>query len=78
MIVVDGSYRAQCLLTAPTHLNERGVIIVDNSDWDNLAPVLTKMTGLGFRRIEFYGLGPCNGHPWGKSVLCRDGNFLGM
>jgi precorrin-6B methylase 2 len=78
VIVVDGSYREQCLAQAPASLTDDGVLVVDNSDWESLAHPLVKLERLGFRRLEFYGLGPMNGHPWGTSVLYRSANVLGI
>jgi precorrin-6B methylase 2 len=78
VIVVDGSFRDRCLEHATQRLTEDGVLIVDNSDRDSLALALAGVERLGFRRIEFYGLGPMNGHPWGTSVLYRQSNVLGL
>jgi precorrin-6B methylase 2 len=78
VIVVDGSFRERCLDEAPASLADNGVLIVDNSDWDSLVEPLARLERQGFRRLEFYGLGPMNGHPWGTSVLYRDSNVLGI
>ena len=78
VVVVDGSHRGRCLHEALGNLTERGVVIVDNSDWPWLAADLARAESAGFRRLELYGLGPINGHPWGTSILYRGGNFLGL
>jgi precorrin-6B methylase 2 len=78
IIVLDGSYREKCLEHATEHLTDDGVLVVDNSDWDSLTVSLRNIEQRGFRRLEFYGLGPMNGHPWGTSVLYREMNVLGI
>jgi precorrin-6B methylase 2 len=78
LIVVDGSHRERCISSAIEHLTDCGVLVVDNSDWPHLAESLSQAERAGFRRIEFYGLAPCNGHPHGTSILYRAGNFLGL
>jgi len=78
VIIMDGSYRERCLEHATEHLTDDGVLVVDNSDWASLAESLSNLERRGFRRLEFYGLGPMNGHPWGTSVLYRGMNVLGI
>ncbi|MBL4672453.1 MAG: hypothetical protein JKX81_09365 [Arenicella sp.] len=75
-IVVDGTYREACVTEAVKKLTDDGVLIIDNSDWDSLQETLIQLEQNGFRRIEFYSLGPVNGHPWGTSILYRDNNIL--
>ena len=78
VIVVDGSHRQRCAEGCLGKLNEGGVLIVDNSDWSSLTDTVAFLHEQGFRQLEFYGVGPCNGHPWGTSVFYRDQNILGI
>jgi precorrin-6B methylase 2 len=78
VIVVDGSYRQQCIVEAAGRLTEPGVLIVDNSDWPDLVGPVRQLEVSGFRSIQFYGLGPVNGYPWGTSILYRKDNWLGI
>lgn len=78
LIVVDGSYREACLDVCHLKLNSKGVLIVDNSDWSQLQPCISKLEKLGFRQLEFFGLGPINGHPWGTSIFYKPDNILGI
>lgn len=78
VVVVDGSHRERCLQEALKTLTQSGIVIVDNSDWPSLADELARTQRAGFRRLELYGLGPVNGHPWGTSILYREGNLLGL
>lgn len=76
IIIIDGSLRDECVQESVLKLTLDGVLIVDNSDWENLRASLSFLKEAGFRRLEFYGLGPMNGHPWGTSILYRDGNVF--
>lgn len=78
VIIVDGSYRPACIEICSEKLSEDGIIVVDDTEWDILQPALALLTSKGFRRIEFYGLGPINGHPSGTSILYRPNNLLGI
>ena len=78
VIIIDGSHRDRCIAQALRKLAPEGVLIIDNSDWDSLAQSLRQLEQQGFRQLEFYGLGPMNGHPWGTSVLYRDRNVFGI
>ncbi|MCH2192140.1 MAG: hypothetical protein MK188_14560, partial [Gammaproteobacteria bacterium] len=78
IIIVDGSYRKACIENAPEKLNSDGVIIIDNTDWADLKPLFKALHKQGFRQLEFYGIGPANGAPWGTSLFYRSGNCLGI
>lgn len=78
VIVVDGSYRGECITRCCSKLKASGVLIVDDSDWDCLASSLLFVESLGFRRLELYGLGPIVGHPCGTSILYRPDNLFGI
>lgn len=78
LVVVDGSHRPRCLAASVERLTEQGVLIVDNSDWPSVSGAIERMSEQGFRRLDLYGLGPVNGHPWGTAILYRPGNLLGL
>lgn len=78
VVIIDGSHRDQCIRAAVQKLNDTGVLIIDNSERPSLQESLDWTESLGFRQLEFYGIGPINGHPWGTSLLYRDNNVLGI
>ena len=78
VIVVDGSFRDICIERCSVKLSAKGVVIIDNSDWENLQRPIEVLKSQGFRQLEFYGIGPTNGHPWGTSIFYRADNFLGL
>ena len=90
IIVVDGYAKKQvdgvddhtdrdlCLQMAPTFLKQNGVIILDNSDnpkWDKSQQWLLDN---GFKRLEFFGLGPQSTWFWGTTIFYRQENILGI
>jgi hypothetical protein len=78
IIIVDGGYRDRCIRESINKLTMNGILIIDNSDWLALASSLEFLLNTGFRKLEFYSLGPVNGHPWGSSIFYRDSNIFNI
>lgn len=78
IVVVDGSHREDCAREAAKKLTERGVVIFDNSDLPSHARAIDLLKAAGLKELQFYGLGPMNGHPWGTSIFYRDGNLFSI
>jgi hypothetical protein len=74
VIVVDGEWREQCSVVAPRHLNEGGLLILDNSDW--YPEICQEWCGQGFFEISFSGMGPANRITWVTSVFIKAKNDL--
>lgn len=69
LIVIDGKYREECLNTSLDHLNEDGIVILDNSDRH---PDLCKFVREnGFTEIDFHGFGPLNEYTWTTSLFFK-------
>jgi len=69
IIVIDGILRDECTLNSEKHLNENGVIILDNSERHSEACMLLREKGL--TQIDFHGLGPINEYAWTTSIFFR-------
>jgi hypothetical protein len=78
VIVIDGRQRVQCARSAMRALKPGGVMIWDNSERDEYAPGQRSLQEAGFRRIDFWGMGPINTYGWSTSVFYRDGNCFGL
>lgn len=78
LVVIDGIHRRQAAAAAIQALRPNGVIIWDNSDWQEFHDTFPSLQADGFRRIEFVGMGPINRQGWETSVLYRDDNWLGI
>lgn len=75
-IVIDGRDRVNCVKNALAALKEDGVIIWDNSDRSRYQEGYAFLQENGFRRIDFWGLGPINAYQWCTSVFYRKKNCL--
>lgn len=71
VIVVDGRWRADCVVTCHGFLAPGGMIILDNSE---RYPVLTAfLRDKGFIQVDMIGYGPQNKYVWCTSLfLSRD------
>lgn len=78
IIVIDGRDRVSCMRNALAAIKESGVLVVDNTERDEYRPGLELLLQKGFRRIEFYGIGPINRYAWTTSLFYRDNNCLGI
>lgn len=67
IIIIDGSYRAECVQLIIEQIHEGNVdpaiIIFDNSDWypESLMQIEKK---LDYQRVDFCGFGPINSTSW--------------
>ena len=69
LIVVDGSFRGECVKVAISALSEDGFIILDNSDgYVKEADLLRKS---GFLQIPFLGPGPMSAVLWETSLFIK-------
>ncbi|MFC1582893.1 FkbM family methyltransferase [Planctomycetota bacterium] len=77
-IIIDGRDRVNCAKNALAALKENGVIIWDNSEREQYQEGYDFLLENGFRRIDFWGLGPINSDQWCTSVFYREENCLGI
>jgi hypothetical protein len=79
VVVVDGEERLASGENAVKRLTDDGVIIWDNSE---IARYQKWFDGyykdLGFRKIDFVGMGPQIDRRWGTTILYRPGNCFGI
>ena len=73
-IVIDGRDRVNCAKNALQALKDNGVIIWDNSDRSSYEEGYDYLRKHGFRRIDFWGLGPINDSEWCTSLFYRKDN----
>lgn len=58
LIVVDAEPRIEAAARSLNLLSNRGIIIVDNSDLDDLKPINVRFAEKGLERVDFYGHSP--------------------
>ena len=78
IIVIDGRDRVNCAKRCLPGLSDTGVIIWDKSDRERYQDGYEFLTNNGFRRLDFYGIGPVNFTTWCTSIFYRSGNCLGI
>ena len=77
-IVIDGRDRVNCAKNVVPALKEDGVVIWDNSDREKYTDGYSFLKDNGFRRLDFWGIGPICRKPWCTSVFYRENNNLGI
>jgi hypothetical protein len=78
VVAIDGEDRINCAINAVDALKEDGVIVWDNSDREFYQAGYDFLLARGFRRVDFWGIGPLLLTEWLTSVFYRDGNCLGL
>ncbi len=76
IIIIDGRVRNACSKSATTALTKRGIIVWDNSERPGYQEGLNAIVEQGFKRLDFWGIGPINSTISCTSVLYRAENVL--
>ena len=77
VVIVDGMARTLSTWAGIQHFNSGGFIVFDNSDRDFYQQAYDKLEAAGYRRIDFWGLGPINPYEWCTSVFYQPQRFTG-
>ena len=75
-VIVDGSNRNECTLSAIPYLKPNGILIFDNSDGPEYVESTEAMKRNGFYRIDFWGLIPSYLYKNCTSIYFKDPAFL--
>lgn len=78
VVVIDGRDRVACARHTLAALKTAGVVVWDNADRAEYAEGYAILTSAGFKRLDFWGLGPVNGDAWCTAVFYRADNCLGL
>ncbi len=78
VIVIDGVFRNACVMPALERLKPAGVLILDNTDYEEFAPGMSHLTNSGFRVIHFSGMAPITQRESRTSVFYRPDNCFGI
>lgn len=84
IVVIDGSYRTECVEYVVPSLSDEGVIIWDDIEWRTkedyrqLKPEYEELIEHGFSILPFYGLKPDGGGISGTAIFYRTNNCLGI
>ena len=66
VIFIDGRDRNSCVKKSITKIRQDGIIILDNSEREIYQESICLLSK--YKRIDFYGFGPCSIYPWQTSV----------
>lgn len=77
VVIVDGMARVLSTWAAIRHFERDGFIIFDNADRDFYQPAFAMLEEAGYRRLDFWGLGPINPYEWCTSVFYQPRFFTG-
>lgn len=78
VIVIDGRDRVNCAKNSLGALTKKGVLIWDNTERDEYREGFEYLQTEGFKRIDFWGMGPLNTAQWCTSIFYRRDNCLGI
>lgn len=78
IVVIDGRDRVNCARNSVPSLSQQGVIIWDNSDRESYSDGYDFLCESGFKRLDFWGIGPINKSGWCTSIFYRDQNCLAL
>lgn len=78
VVIIDGRHRVDCAENAVIALNHEGVVVWDNSDRAEYQAGYDYLIEKGFKRIDFWGLGPLNSYQWCTSLFYRTENCMGI
>jgi hypothetical protein len=78
VIVLDGRNRVECSKNSIGALKEDGVFIWDNSDRTEYEAGYQFLKTQGFKRLDFWGIGPINRYSWCTSVFYKSENCFDL
>ncbi|MGD8634003.1 MAG: hypothetical protein PVF85_10565 [Anaerolineales bacterium] len=79
VVVIDGFERTECAPVAVKCLAEGGVIIWDDSDWEEHQSGYDYLTSQGYAELKFFGMAPITFLSSQTSIFYRSGhNVLGI
>lgn len=78
MVVVDGMARVLSTWAAIRHFRRDGFIVFDNSDRDFYRQAYDMLGDAGYRRLDFWGMGPVNPYEWCTSVFYEHKSFTSV
>lgn len=78
IIIIDGVDRNNCVYESINSLASNGVIIFDNSERKEYSESINFLSKEGFKKIDFWGMGPVTPINSCTSVFYRENNCLGI
>ncbi len=76
IIIVDGENRNECIYNSVNSLSVSGVLILDDSERTDYTEGINFLIKSGFRRIDFWGIGPGTFFNKCTTIFYKDKNSL--
>ena len=74
IVVIDGAVRYPCAQEALKNISDRGLIILDNTEWYPRTAEL--LTSAGYTQIDFIGFPPINAFPSTTSIFYKSNELI--
>jgi precorrin-6B methylase 2 len=65
--------RSEAIRRFLPHVDENGLVIVDNSDCEEYGDAILELADHGYSRLDLFGIGPINAYCWQTSLFYRGG-----
>ncbi|MCY1532239.1 hypothetical protein D9M68_675000 [compost metagenome] len=78
IVIVDGRDRVNCCKHSLPALNEKGVIVLDDSERESYQEARTFLQKQGFKELSFSGISPGLFYEKATSVFYKAENCLGI
>lgn len=78
VIIIDGRDRINCCKASLQRLTVDGLIIWDNSDRGKHKEAYKLLEDKGFKRLDFWGIGPIGINEWCTTVFYRESNCFNL
>jgi len=77
-VLIDGQFRQDCLFKSIEHLNAKGVILLDDTNFAEFGQLIPKMVALSFKHFTFNDFAPIIVYNKESTLFYRDSNCLGL
>jgi len=78
LVIIDGRKRVKCILEGLKRLNQRGVIILDDSERERYREGIETILKAGFKRLDFWGIAPGVTDLKSTTVFYKEDNCLNI
>jgi hypothetical protein len=78
ILVIDGRRRVASARRSLARISAGGIVLWDNTDRDYYAPGCDYLAEQGFKRLDFWGMGPINVYEWCTTIFYRPNNCFGI
>jgi len=76
--MIDGRDRVNCALQGVGALKDDGVILWDNAERAEYQKGYNFLIDQGFKRLDFWGMGPSRVVKWSTALFYRQKNVFGL